>query len=438
MAALKREYQFQHGHSHLSSSLATAQKASQPVASWSVAFWLWSLFQPPSAPHSEHTRVWFEPRSWLSTFSVLATRRLQERLAPWAVSLYSANVKHLLKRLDGNLSTILSSSKELGKWRTKERKFVVGEAVLVVEPNLPRYEWRTGRVYEVFPGDDGLVRVVRTPVGTYLRPIYRLCLLEPMKDLYLTTLNRTRGRMERRNLFELPLKFSLPNFPCCQEIIPPSSKQRCCNQVTWREGVIVTSVSRQKIDKLFSILQPSCYLNYCPERRTRRKSKIHVNPLFNIGFCGFCNSECNPHIAWLNSNNYFLYNKNGTEAAITVFFRIHSSYGLLLIPLRPCSSQYKSARLFMAVNSSRHLSPKEFLRGNGWTVSWFLSICIKHSKWIMLFFSAQEKIDELTGTMLLFCQANLSTGQNYQFFYELSCSEFHEWLWMHLGPFCVC
>ena len=191
----------------------------------------------------------------------------------------------------------------------------------MVEPNLPRYEWRTGRVYEVFPGDDGLVRVVRTPVGTYLRPIYRLCLLEPMKDLYLTTLNRTRGRMERRNLFELPLKFSLPNFPCCQEIIPPSSKQRCCNQVTWREGVIVTSVSRQvslfhfisvcvsfsnvivtsvsrqKIDKLFSILQPSCYLNYCPERRTRRKSKIHVNPLFNIGFCGFCNSECNPHIA---------------------------------------------------------------------------------------------------------------------------------------------
>ena len=100
--------------------------------------------------------------------------------------------------------------------------------------------------------------------------------------VHLTTLNRTRGRMERRNLFELPLKFSLPNFPCCQEIIPPSSKQRCCNQVTWREGVIVTSVSRQvslfhfisvcvsfsnvivtsvsrqKIDKLFSILQSSC------------------------------------------------------------------------------------------------------------------------------------------------------------------------------------
>ena len=70
------------------------------------------------------------------------------------------------------------------KWCTKERNFVVGDAVLVVEPNLPRYEWRTGHVCEVFPGDDGLVWVVRvrTPVGTYLRPIHRLCLLEPMEE----------------------------------------------------------------------------------------------------------------------------------------------------------------------------------------------------------------------------------------------------------------
>ena len=43
---------------------------------------------------------------------------------------------------------------------------------------------RTWRVCEVYPGDNGLVRVarVRTPVGTYLRPIHRLCLLEPMEE----------------------------------------------------------------------------------------------------------------------------------------------------------------------------------------------------------------------------------------------------------------
>ena len=70
------------------------------------------------------------------------------------------------------------------KWQLKERNFRVGDHVLVVEPNLPRGRWSTGKVTETFPGADGLVRVVtvQTESGVSTRPIHRLCLLQPAED----------------------------------------------------------------------------------------------------------------------------------------------------------------------------------------------------------------------------------------------------------------
>jgi hypothetical protein len=67
------------------------------------------------------------------------------------------------------------------KWTAEERNFVIGDAVMVSESNLQPSQWKTGRVIEVFPGSDGLVRVVkvRTDSGDYLRAIHRLVLLEP-------------------------------------------------------------------------------------------------------------------------------------------------------------------------------------------------------------------------------------------------------------------
>ncbi|XP_039453056.1 uncharacterized protein LOC120431985 [Culex pipiens pallens] len=49
--------------------------------------------------------------------------------------------------------------------------------------NLPPQKWRIGRVIEIFPGNDGHVRVVklRTPDGLYTRAITRLCVL-PIDD----------------------------------------------------------------------------------------------------------------------------------------------------------------------------------------------------------------------------------------------------------------
>ena len=66
------------------------------------------------------------------------------------------------------------------KWRTKERNFQPGDRVLVADPNLPRGQFKIGRVTKAIAGADGLVRVVKVRVDNaeYLRPIHRICLLE--------------------------------------------------------------------------------------------------------------------------------------------------------------------------------------------------------------------------------------------------------------------
>lgn len=57
----------------------------------------------------------------------------------------------------------------------------VGDVALIGEDNTPRQSWRLGRIEELFPGRDGLVRscAVRTSSGTVLRrPIQLLYPLE--------------------------------------------------------------------------------------------------------------------------------------------------------------------------------------------------------------------------------------------------------------------
>ena len=52
--------------------------------------------------------------------------------------------------------------------------------MLIGEPNVARGRWNLGKVTEVYPSKDGLVRVVqvKTEDGLYTRQIHRLCLLE--------------------------------------------------------------------------------------------------------------------------------------------------------------------------------------------------------------------------------------------------------------------
>ena len=70
------------------------------------------------------------------------------------------------------------------KWREKKDNLMVGDVVLVVDQNAPRGQWPLERVEEVFPGQDGRVRVVQvsTRGHKFTRPITRLCPLNVSDD----------------------------------------------------------------------------------------------------------------------------------------------------------------------------------------------------------------------------------------------------------------
>lgn len=56
--------------------------------------------------------------------------------------------------------------------------------VIVKEENLPPLKWKLGRIQEVLPGKDELVRsvIVKTQAGVYKRPITKLGLLLPTNE----------------------------------------------------------------------------------------------------------------------------------------------------------------------------------------------------------------------------------------------------------------
>ena len=67
-----------------------------------------------------------------------------------------------------------------GKVASGKRDVQVGEVVLVISTDTPRGKRPLERVLEVYPGDDGRVRVVKVLVGqgTLIRSVTKLCPLE--------------------------------------------------------------------------------------------------------------------------------------------------------------------------------------------------------------------------------------------------------------------
>ncbi|UYV63232.1 hypothetical protein LAZ67_2003501 [Cordylochernes scorpioides] len=71
------------------------------------------------------------------------------------------------------------------KWRTPRPNVATGSLVLVREEHVPPAKWIMGRVVEIHPGKDGLVRVgsIRTKAGLLKRPLVKLALLPVPHDL---------------------------------------------------------------------------------------------------------------------------------------------------------------------------------------------------------------------------------------------------------------
>lgn len=55
----------------------------------------------------------------------------------------------------------------------------IGSLVFICDSNLPRGEWRRGRVKEVYPGPDGRIRtaLITTADGDLKRPVSKLAIL---------------------------------------------------------------------------------------------------------------------------------------------------------------------------------------------------------------------------------------------------------------------
>ncbi|XP_043486365.1 uncharacterized protein LOC122513904 [Polistes fuscatus] len=88
----------------------------------------------------------------------------------------------LLQRVRNNFwkrwsNEYLSHLQGREKWRNPSENFRVGQLVLIRDDRYPPSKWPLGRVTELHPGPDGLVRVVTVKTSTSLRQrhIARLC-----------------------------------------------------------------------------------------------------------------------------------------------------------------------------------------------------------------------------------------------------------------------
>ncbi|XP_062703501.1 uncharacterized protein LOC134285959 [Aedes albopictus] len=100
------------------------------------------------------------------------------RLSQWQ------QIQEYLRRLWKRWPTeYLSGLQQRTRWTRERDNIQVGTMVLIREDNLPPQKWRFSRVVEIFPGSDGLIRIVsvRTNDGVYRRAITRVCVL-PIPD----------------------------------------------------------------------------------------------------------------------------------------------------------------------------------------------------------------------------------------------------------------
>ena len=82
---------------------------------------------------------------------------------------YTRTGEPFLEQMDARMVTWAQRTTEM-----------VRDVMLVISPETSRDNWPLGRVLEVFPGQDGHVRVVKLQVGqgTLIRPVNKLCPLE--------------------------------------------------------------------------------------------------------------------------------------------------------------------------------------------------------------------------------------------------------------------
>ena len=78
----------------------------------------------------------------------------------------------------------LASLRKFTKWHSPSRNAQVGDVVVLQEDGLIPSKWQLAKITQVYPGQDGIVRVmtVKTKTGTYKTPITKVAPLLPTKQ----------------------------------------------------------------------------------------------------------------------------------------------------------------------------------------------------------------------------------------------------------------
>lgn len=76
-------------------------------------------------------------------------------------------------------SEYLQTLQARNKWTRERPNLAVDDLVIINDRHAPSAQWKRGRIKQVLPGRDGLVRsaIVTTATGDYERSITRLCVL---------------------------------------------------------------------------------------------------------------------------------------------------------------------------------------------------------------------------------------------------------------------
>ena len=90
-------------------------------------------------------------------------------------------VRHFWKRWS---LEYLSTLQRIYKWQYPTRGLVPDDVVLLIEDKILPTKWPLARVIKVYPGSDGVVRVVdiKTAKGLYRRPVCKLAPLLPIEN----------------------------------------------------------------------------------------------------------------------------------------------------------------------------------------------------------------------------------------------------------------
>lgn len=86
------------------------------------------------------------------------------------------------------LSDWLSHLQQRPKWHNVQPNLQVNDIVIIKDDRLKPKEWLIGRIIEVHPGADNLVR---TPKGVYKRSVSKLCRLPIPNDPKINSNNNT-------------------------------------------------------------------------------------------------------------------------------------------------------------------------------------------------------------------------------------------------------